>query len=66
MKEKRLDPQKKEEVRLVLTPKTQGTFQMKPTIIYLDKDGKEKIYDSQPVSITVKELGIKGWLKGER
>jgi hypothetical protein len=66
MKEKQLEPQKKEEVKLLLTPKVQGTFQMKPKIVYLDVNGKEKTCEPKPISITVKELGIKGWLKGER
>ena len=66
MKEKRLDPLRKEEVKLVLTPKIQGTFQIKPKILYTDANGKEKTHEPKPASITVKELGIKGWLKGER
>ena len=66
MKEKQLDPSKTEEVTIVLTPKIQGTFHLKPKILYIDADGKEKTHEPQPISITVKELGIKGWLKGER
>jgi tetratricopeptide (TPR) repeat protein len=66
MKEKRLGPQETEIVKLVLTPKVQGTFQVKPKILYIDIDGKEKTLEPKPASITVKELGIKGWLKGER
>jgi hypothetical protein len=66
MKEKRLGPLRKEEVKLVLTPKRQGTFHIKPRILYIDADGKEKICEPRPTSIIVKELGIKGWLKGER
>jgi hypothetical protein len=31
----------------------------------LDKNGKEKTTELRPVSITVKELGLKGWLKGQ-
>jgi hypothetical protein len=38
---------------------------VKPKIVYLDESGKEKTCEPEPVSITVKELGIKGWLKGE-
>ena len=64
-REKRLDPSKTEVVKLVLTPKVQGTFQIKPKIVYIDEKGKEKTFQPKPVSITVKELGIKGWLKGE-
>ena len=66
MKEKRLGPSRTEVVKLVLTPKVQGTFHIKPKIVYLDENGKEKTCEPKPVSITVKELGIKGWLKGER
>jgi tetratricopeptide (TPR) repeat protein len=66
MKEKRLDPSMTEEVKLVLTPKIQGTFHIKPKILYVDADCKEKTHEPKPTIITVKELGIKGWLKGER
>jgi len=66
MKGKRLDPLKTEEVELVLKPKAQGTFPLKPRIFYLDEEGKYKSHQPEPVTITVKELGIKGWLKGER
>jgi tetratricopeptide (TPR) repeat protein len=66
MREKRLDPSKTEVVKLVLTPKIQGAFNIRPRILYLDANGKEKTHEPEPISITVKELGIKGWLKGER
>ena len=65
MKEKQLEPLKKEEVKLVLTPKIQGVFLIKPKILYVDENGKEKTCQAKTISITVKELGIKGWLKGE-
>jgi len=66
MKGKRLDPLKTEEVRLVLKPKVQGVFPLKPRILYLDENGKAKSHEPEPITITVKELGIKGWIKGER
>jgi hypothetical protein len=34
--------------------------------LYLDEKGRNKTQESEPITITVKELGIKGWLKGER
>jgi hypothetical protein len=55
-----------EEVKLVLKPRVQGVFPLKPTILYLDENGKYKSHEPEPVTITVKELGIKGWIKGER
>ena len=66
MKGKRLDPLKTEEVKLILKPKVQGVFELKPKILYLDENGKYKSHEPEPVTITVKELGIKGWIKGER
>jgi hypothetical protein len=66
LKGKRLDPLKTEEVKLVLKPTLQGTFSIKPIVLYLDENGKYKTHEPEPVTITVKELGIKGWLKGER
>ena len=42
MKDKRLEPSEKEEVKLVLTPRIQGTFHIRPKIVYLDENGKEK------------------------
>jgi uncharacterized repeat protein (TIGR01451 family) len=66
MRGKRLDPMKTEEVRLVAKAKAQGTFPLRPKILYLDENGKYKTHEPEPIAITVKELGIKGWLKGER
>jgi len=66
MKGKRLDPLKTEEVKLTLRPKAQGVFPFKPKIMYLDENGTYKSHHPEPVTITVKELGIKGWLKGEK
>jgi uncharacterized repeat protein (TIGR01451 family) len=64
MRGKRLGPLKTEELELVLKPRAQGTFTFKPTILYLDESGKYKSYEPEPVNIKVKELGIKGWLRG--
>jgi hypothetical protein len=62
----RLSPLKTEEIRLLLKPKAQGVFTLKPRILYLDENGKYKTHEPEPTTVTVKELGIKGWLKGER
>lgn len=65
MKGKRLDPLKTEELRIILKPRNQGVFQLKPRVLYLDENGKYRVHELEPVSVIVKELGIKGWLKGE-
>ncbi len=64
MKGKRLDPLKTEEIKLVLKPKIQGQFTLKPRILYLDESGSYKSHEPEPVQIAVSELGIKGWIKG--
>ncbi len=51
------------EVKLVLKPKIQGQFTLKPRILYLDESGGYKSHQPEPVKITVTELGIKGWIK---
>jgi len=66
MKGRRLEPLKTEGIKLALRPATKGTFTLKPRIMYLDETGKYKSHEPEPVTITVKELGIKGWIKGER
>jgi len=66
MKGKRLDPLKTEEVKIVVKPRSKGTFTIKPRILYLDENGKYKSHEPEPIPITVKELGIKGWIKGEK
>ncbi|HIJ17689.1 MAG TPA: hypothetical protein HA364_07945 [Thermoplasmata archaeon] len=64
MKGRRLDPLKTEDVRIVLRPTIHGSFRFKPRIMYLDDSGKYRSHEPEPIDITVKELGISGWLKG--
>ena len=66
MKGKRLNPLKTEDVKLVVRPMFKGIFTMKPRILYIDETGKYKSHEPEPATITVKELGIKGWIKGEK
>jgi hypothetical protein len=65
MKGKRVDPLKTEEVKIAVTPKSRGMFSVKPRILYLDETGKYRSHEPEPVTITVKELGISGWIKGK-
>ena len=61
---KRLDALRTEVVKLVLKPTIKGQFSLQPRILYLDESGTQKDHVTEPVEITVKELGISGWLKG--
>jgi hypothetical protein len=64
LKGRRLDPMKTEEIELVLRPKRKGSFVLKPRIFYLDEDGTYRYNDPDPVTITVKEIGLRGWIRG--
>ena len=64
MKGRTLLPLKTQELKLVLQPMTKGIFELKPRILYLDEAGKYKSHEPEPVTITVQELGIKGWFRG--
>jgi len=66
MKGRRLEQLKGEDVKFSLRPKHKGSFTVRPVILYLDENGNAKSHEPEPVIITVKELGIKGWIKGER
>jgi len=56
MKGKRLDPLKNEETRLVLRSFHEGTFEMKPRIVYLDEEGHQMVSELEPVAIKVSKV----------
>ena len=66
MKGRKLAPLNTEEIRLVLRPANKGTYTLKPRVMYVDETGKYRSHEPEPVTIIVKELGIKGWIKGEK
>jgi hypothetical protein len=66
LKGKRLNPLKTEDVKIVVKPQSKGIRVIQPRILYIDETGKYKSHEPEPVTITVKELGISGWIKGEK
>lgn len=64
MKGKRLDALKTEDITLLLKSSNQGHFSLNPRIMYLDESGKYKHCEPEPIEVTVKELGVAGWLRG--
>lgn len=58
-----LEPLRSEIVRLVLKPTSKGRFILRPRITYSDESGtvRDQVLE---VGITVKELGLSGWLRG--
>jgi hypothetical protein len=66
MKGKRLDYLKTHEVKIPLRAKRRGVFQLGPRILFVDEKGNYRSFEFEPTSVTVKELGISGWLKGPK
>jgi hypothetical protein len=61
---RRLDALKTEDVKLVVKPTAKGSFKLKPRIMYLDESGTYKSCEPAPIDVSVKEMGISGWIKG--
>ncbi len=66
MKGKRLEYMKTHEVKIPMRAKRKGTFEVRPRILFVDEKGNYRSYEFQPAYVTVKELGISGWLKGPK
>ena len=62
----RLDYMKTHVVKIMLKAKYKGDFELKPRVSYFDEKGKVGSYDFERMGLTVKELGISGWLKGPK
>ena len=66
MKGRILNPLSIVDVKIVAKALVKGVFTLHPRILYIDETGKQRYQAPPPVVITVRELGIKGWIKGER
>jgi uncharacterized repeat protein (TIGR01451 family) len=64
MKGRKLSALETDEMKLMLKAKKKGVFIFTPRIGYMDESGENKIFELEKVTIDVKELGIRGWLKG--
>jgi hypothetical protein len=64
-KGRRLAPLESAEMKLILKPKRKGKFAFAPKIKYMDETGEHKFCELEQAPVTVKELGIRGWLKGQ-
>ena len=65
LKGRRFAPLETAEMRLTLKSKKKGKFTFTPRIMYIDETGEHKSCELEQICITVKELGIRGWLKGQ-
>ena len=64
-KGRKLAPLETSEMKLALKPKKKGRFIFAPRIKYMDETGEHKSCELEQAPVTVKELGIRGWLKGQ-
>ena len=64
LKGKKLDPLTAEAVSLVIKSGAKGNFSFAPRILYVDETGDSKFVESKQITLTVRELGVAGWLKG--
>jgi len=65
LKGRKLGPLETEEMKLTLKPRKKGKFVFTPKIQFMDEAGEFKSCDLEQVTVSVKELGIRGWLKGQ-
>jgi hypothetical protein len=64
LKGKKLAPLETGEMKLRLKPRKKGKYVFTPKIQYMDEAGEYKFCELERVAVTVKELGIRGWLRG--
>ncbi len=63
---RKLDPLRTEEIKIWLKATKKGAYALKPRILYVDDRGTYREHELEEVILTVKEMGIGGWLKGTR
>ncbi len=64
MKGRRIEALATEDIEVKLKPIMSGDFTFRPKITYLDDSGARRLCEPKPVELTVRELGLVGWIKG--
>ncbi len=64
-KQRRLNHLDTVNIRIVAGANDKGDYIFRPRIYYRDESGRERGYEPSPAPISVRELGISGWLKGK-
>ncbi len=65
LKQKRLATLDTINLRIVAVAEEKGDHLFKPRIYYKDESGRERHYEPDTAPLSVRELGISGWLKGK-
>lgn len=66
MKGEKLEYMGTREIKIPMKATRAGVFLLKPRIMFIDQKGKYMSYEFEPTTVTVKQLGISGWLKGPK
>jgi hypothetical protein len=45
-------------------PHSKGEFTLEPRVVFIDDTGEQRLSEPEPGIITVREMGILGWLRG--
>ncbi len=61
---KRLEHLKSHQVAVTLRLRRKGKYVLNPRLTYFDDKGNAEAYEFEPKSISVKEIGVMGWIRG--
>ena len=64
LRSKRIGPLSNIEISIRARPLSKGQYALAPKIVFLDDTGEQRTSEPEPVTITVREMGILSWLRG--
>ena len=62
----RLEYLKTHEIKVSLKATRKGTFELHPRIVFVDERGNHGSYEFGPAHVSVREMGLVGWVKGPK
>jgi hypothetical protein len=65
LKGRKLAPLEADEIKIKLRPRKKGQFNIAPAIEFMDETGEHKSCKPEHINVTVKEMGIRSWLRGQ-
>ncbi len=64
MRGKRLEYLKTHELKIAFRARRKGVYEIRPRIVFVDEKGAQGFYEFEATTVTVRELGVLGWIKG--
>jgi hypothetical protein len=64
VKGRKVPPVDTANLTVIIKATEKGSFRLKPVVIYTDETGTSRSSATEELPLTVRELGISGWLKG--